>query len=124
MENSASNESRVGIIAAITAPLGFFALALLIVEAFLGTVLVGARETLLQVGMIVCVCLGVVMFVLVVGMVGILVWKKPENLTFDKVANLDRFKQQMREEAKNDRDAQYLLRQGMFYRLQKRYPEA
>ncbi|HFD32811.1 MAG TPA: hypothetical protein ENJ28_08925 [Gammaproteobacteria bacterium] len=74
------------IIEAITAPLGFFVLALLIVEAFLATVLVGAELTAgdKTTGM----WLGVGLFILVTVAVFILVWFKPQHLTFDKEAHL------------------------------------
>lgn len=76
--------SRVGIISGITAPLGFFVLALLIVETFLGAVLVAADlESFLQEA---CVWSGIGMFVLVVVLVFLLVWFKPRNLLFDKDA--------------------------------------
>ena len=74
------------IIDAVTAPLGFFVLSLLIVEGFLGTVLLWAdlENTDKVNGMYV----GVGMFVLVSLLVSILVWFKPDNLTFDKEAHL------------------------------------
>lgn len=73
-------------IEAITAPLGFFVLALLIVEVFLGTVLVGAQldKSAKVLGMYMGVCL----FVLVTIAVFVLVWFKPQSLTFDKSAHL------------------------------------
>ncbi|MDD4060428.1 MAG: hypothetical protein PHW08_06980 [Kiritimatiellae bacterium] len=74
------------IIEAITAPLGFFVLALLIVEAFLATVLIGGN--LEKTDQITGMWLGVVLFVLVNVTVSVLVWFKPENLTFDKDAHL------------------------------------
>jgi len=79
------NDTKTTIIEAITAPLGFFVLALLIVEAFLATVLVGANlETSDKVlGM----WLGVSLFILVITAAFILVWFKPESLTFDKSAH-------------------------------------
>lgn len=77
---------RTRIIEAITAPLGFFVLALLIVETFLGTVLLGAdlEKSQKMIGL----WAGVGMFVLVVIIVALLVWHKPQNLTFDKTAHL------------------------------------
>jgi hypothetical protein len=74
------------IIEAITAPLGFFVLALLIVEAFLATVLVGGK--LDKADQVTGMWLGIGLFVLVTVAVSILVWCKPENLTFDKEAHL------------------------------------
>ena len=76
--------------APVTAPLGFFVLALLIVETFLGAALVGGH--LEGPSQITVLWMGVWMFVLVIGVVGVLVWQKPENLTFDKQAHLDRTK--------------------------------
>jgi len=76
----------VKIVEAITAPLGFFVLALLIVESFLATVLIGAG--LEKPDQMIGVWLGVVLFCLVTGAVFILVWFKPANLTFDKEAHL------------------------------------
>ena len=77
---------RAKLVAGTTAPLGFFALALLIIESFLGVVLIFAdlpaseRMTLVWVG--------VGMFALVMILVTLLVWFKPDNLTFDKEAHL------------------------------------
>lgn len=76
----------MSVLEAITSPLGFFVLALLIVEAFLGTVLIGAQLQPEQ--KIIGRYLGVAMFVLVVVGVWILVWTRPSNLTFDKHAHL------------------------------------
>lgn len=60
--------------------------ALLIAEAFLANVLIFAQLDPVQrwYG----VLLGVGMFVLVVVIVALLVWFKPQNLTFDKTAHL------------------------------------
>ena len=77
---------RAKLVAGTTAPLGFFALALLIIESFLGVVLIFAdlpaseRMTLVWVG--------VGMFALVMIPVILFVWFKPDNLTFDKEAHL------------------------------------
>jgi hypothetical protein len=77
---------RNQIIEAITAPLGFFVLALLIVESFLATVLIGTalenRDKLNG------IYLGIGLFVFVTLIVSMLVWFKPDNLTFDKEAHL------------------------------------
>jgi|SRR3989344_42246 uncharacterized membrane protein required for colicin V production len=83
---SESESSKNQIIEAITAPLGFFVLALLIVEAFLATVLVGAD--LPNLDRIFGMYLGVGLFVFLVIVVALFVWFKPENLTFDKEAHL------------------------------------
>jgi uncharacterized membrane protein (DUF485 family) len=76
------------IIEAITAPLGFFVLALLIVETFLGLVL--TKGTFEKGELFQGIWIGVGLFVFLIILVSILVWFKPENLTFDKNANLKR----------------------------------
>lgn len=80
------NRTSSKIIEAITAPLGFFVLALLIVEGFLATVLVAAE--LDKPDKVLGMWLGVGLFFFVMLAVFILVWFKPENLTFDKSAHL------------------------------------
>lgn len=77
---------RARVITAVNTPLGFFVLALLIVEAFLATVLVGAELDANQ--KITGMWLGVILFFTVTAAVFALVWSKPENLTFDKEAYL------------------------------------
>lgn len=77
---------RNQILEAITAPLGFFVLALLIVEAFLATILIGA--TLENSDKVNGMFLGVGLFVFITFIVALLVWFKPDNLTFDKEAHL------------------------------------
>ena len=59
---------------------------MLIVEGFLATVLLGAGMDATQ--KIVGMWAGVGMFVLVLAAVWVLVWFKPEHLTFDKYAHL------------------------------------
>lgn len=81
-----STPARIKLIEAVTTPLGFFVLALLIVEAFLATVLVWAE--LNSTDKMIGVWLGVGLFILVVGVVTILVWHRPMYLTFDKDAHL------------------------------------
>lgn len=78
---------RNKLIEAITAPLGFYVLALLIVEASLSVILVVSDLALTDktIGMY----LVVGMFVYVTALVFFLVWNKPRNLTFDKAAHLD-----------------------------------
>lgn len=83
---SDNENSRSQMIEVITAPLGFFVLALLIVESFLATVLVGA--SLEPTDKIYGMYLGVSLFLLVMLIVAVLVWFKPDNLTFDKEAHL------------------------------------
>lgn len=75
-----------GVARAIRAPLGFFVLALLIVEAFLGSVLVGSDLTPEK--KFYAVWIGVGMFLLVIVIVSILVWFKPRNLMFDQYGHL------------------------------------
>ena len=78
--------ARAKLVEAITTPLGFYVLALLIVESFLATILVLAELPTSEkmTGMWV----GVAMFVIVVAVVTVFVWSKPDNLTFDKEAHL------------------------------------
>ena len=75
------------LIEAVTAPLGFFVLALLIVETFLAATLLGGVVSVEN--QLTVILVGVGLFIVVTGIVAILVWKKPENLTFDKQAHLD-----------------------------------
>ncbi|OGY41584.1 MAG: hypothetical protein A2Y82_01170 [Candidatus Buchananbacteria bacterium RBG_13_36_9] len=76
------NEDRKNIINVITSPLGFFALSLLIVEGFLGIILIFSYERDLNFhfwGMI----LGATLFILVVVGVWVIVWFKPKHLTLE-----------------------------------------
>jgi hypothetical protein len=82
----AKRRQRHGLVESIHHPLGFFVLALLIVETFLGSVLVLATLTDVQRGW--GIAAGVLMFVAVVAVVAALTWCKPQNLTFDKDAHL------------------------------------
>jgi len=85
-DSEKDKQRRTETIKSITAPLGFFVLALLIVETFLGVVLVGASlEADLK---RLCIIAGISLFVLVVSFVFLLVWFKPQSLTFDKDAYL------------------------------------
>lgn len=79
-------EKGSDLIHAITAPLGFFALSLLIVEGFLTIALVGSdlAPDNKFIGMII----GAGLFILVVVGVLALVWFKPENLTFGENSHL------------------------------------
>ena len=61
-------------------------LALLIVESFLATVLLGAELAADQ--KMNCILIGVGLFIFVVAVVGIFVWFKPLHLTFDRDAHL------------------------------------
>jgi hypothetical protein len=77
-----SNDPRTGLIRSITAPLGFYVLALLIVEGFLGIAIVEGSLTssLKQLA----IYAGIGMFLLVVGLVFSLVWFRPRHLVYDK----------------------------------------
>lgn len=66
--------------------MGFYVLALLIVESFLAAVLIFAEIPTSE--RMTGVWVGAVMFALVVALVTLLVWHKPDNLTFDKEAHL------------------------------------
>lgn len=77
--------SRVGEVAHLRL-LGFFALALLIVEAFLTTVLLGGKLAAHQ--KLIGVWIGAGMFVLVVAFVFALAWSRPGSLIYDKEAKL------------------------------------
>lgn len=87
MAKKKSND-RAALIKGIDSPLGFFVLALLIIEAFLTLILTFAE--LKDEEKPTFIWLGVFLFILVTLIVGLLVWFKPENLTFDKTAHLDR----------------------------------
>ncbi len=68
-----------GLVEAVQKPLGFYTLALLVVEAFLAAVLIGAADldsTQRFMGMLI----GVGLFLMVVAIVTVLVWQKPERL--------------------------------------------
>lgn len=81
-----SRSGLVRIIEAIDKPLGFFVLALLIVEGFLVLVLTlsGLESQAQERGM----WAGVGLFVFVVLLVTICVWKKPTHLTFTERGSL------------------------------------
>jgi heme A synthase len=71
-------DKRDSIIKVITSPLGFFALALLIVEGFLGTIVIGSgTEEAKVLGM----WMAISAFGGIVIIVALMVWKIPENLT-------------------------------------------
>jgi len=65
------------LIRSIKAPLGFFALALLIIEGFLGTVSWKAVDKIVQIAAMLS---GAVMYILVVVLVFLLAWFKQPNL--------------------------------------------
>jgi tetratricopeptide (TPR) repeat protein len=115
-----STRTRDRLIEAIVAPLGFYVLALLIVEAFIGTVMISRNldERF--------VFVGIGMFVLVVVVVTVLVWMKPGHLTFDKMAHLEmeRIKGELSREVHRNTQLEAHLRNALSYRSQKRYIEA
>lgn len=74
------------LVESITAPLGFYVLALLIVETLFAVALASGRLT--ESSQMTALCMGATLFLIVVGVVTVLVWRKPENLTFDKHAHL------------------------------------
>ena len=74
------------VIEAITAPLGFFVLALLIIESFLSIVLLAGN--LQEENKMIGIYIGISLFIAVIIVVFILVWFKPKNLTFDKESHL------------------------------------
>jgi hypothetical protein len=81
-----TTSAKIKLIEAITTPLGFFVLALLIVESFLAIVLttqdVSCNDRMTG------IFIGCGLFILVVSIVAALVWTRPSNLTFDKDAHL------------------------------------
>ncbi len=81
-----SRSGWVRIIEAIDKPLGFFVLALLIVEGFLVLVLTlsGLEPKMQERGM----WAGVGLFIFVLCIVTICVWKKPTHLTFSERGSL------------------------------------
>lgn len=81
-----SHEKRAGILYAITSPLGFFALSLLIVEGFLTIALV--FSDLAASSKFFGMLIGAVLFLVVVIGVLLLVCYKPENLTFSENSHL------------------------------------
>ena len=66
--------------------MGFYVLALLIVESFLAAVLIFAEIPTSE--RVMGVWVGAGMFTLVIVLVTLLVWHKPDNLIFDKEAHL------------------------------------
>ena len=87
---SGCQRTRDKVVEAITAPLGFFVLALSIVETFLGAAFF--RGNFEEQTQLTVVCIGAGLFLFVVLVVAFLVYRKPENLTFDKEAHLERSK--------------------------------
>lgn len=81
---SEQQDKRTDTIRSVTSPLGFFVLALLIIETFLGVALVKGQPELQQTALF----LGVAMFFAVLVVVFVLVWQKPLNLIFDQDTSL------------------------------------
>ena len=81
-KNSKSGGARAGIIRAISTPLGFYVLSLLIVEATLGLVLTASKlnEEHVWIGFFVVIGLFLLVFAVVTGLV---IWT-PKNLLFGK----------------------------------------
>ncbi len=73
-------EERGTIIKAIITPLGFFALSLLIVEGFMGIILVFSKGNQSKDFYFLGMIIGAILFILVVILVWLLVWYKPENI--------------------------------------------
>lgn len=76
-----NGEARGKLVEAVSAPLGFYVLSLLIVEAFLASVLLGPSG-LAATDKVTLAYVGVGLFVLVFVAVSVLVWFKATNLTF------------------------------------------
>jgi len=84
------HKGRASLVSVITTPLGFFGLALLIVEGFLGIILIGSNR---QGGLngnqqFAGIWIGSGLFVLIVLIVTILVWVKPQHLTFSESSHI------------------------------------
>ena len=95
------NQDRKNIINVITSPLGFFALALMIVEGFLGIILIFSKEQDLKFnfwGMII----GALLFIIVVVLVWIMVWGRPGNLTLEGKHHLEIEKEKMKNATYNE----------------------
>jgi len=78
--------NRIGVIEAITSPLGFYVLALLIVEYFLGVLYVKNANGVLGIA---CLAIGTILFLTVVLIVTHLVIHYPTNLTFKGKDHID-----------------------------------
>lgn len=71
---------RHKIIGTINIPLGFFVLSLLIIESFLASVIIGANID--QSLKLTCIYIGIIVFTLIVFMVFLITWFKPEHNIF------------------------------------------
>ena len=81
-KRSKSTGLRVGIIRAISTPLGFYVLSLLIVEATLGLVLTASKLSEEHVWLGFFVAIGLFLLVFIVG-TGLVIWS-PKNLLYGK----------------------------------------
>jgi hypothetical protein len=85
-----NDKGRSNLVSVITTPLGFFALSLLIVEGFLGIILIGSN---LEPGQkFTGLWIGASLFVLIVIIVTALVVFKPESLIFGEGGYLEKQK--------------------------------
>ncbi len=85
-------QERSTIIKSITTPLGFFALALLIAEGFLGIVLIFSKGNLSESFYFWGMIIGAVLFVIVIVLVFILVWYRTDKIVSSGKDWLDREK--------------------------------
>lgn len=74
------------ILEGINSPLGFFVLSLMVVESFLALVL--TQSTLTEMHQFIGLLIGVTLFVIVIFVVSLFVWKKPEHLIFNSTSRL------------------------------------
>lgn len=75
-------DKRDSIINVVTSPLGFFALALLIIEGFLAIVVIGAGSSLADNAKLWGMFIAAGAFLVVVSIVALMVWKIPNHLTY------------------------------------------
>lgn len=115
-------QKRENLIRAITAPLGFFVLCLLIVELFIASVIIGA-QTALKDEISNFLYLGVGMFIFVIGIVSFVVWARPENLTFTEAGHLQMKRElsSLSRRVESNEEVQRIIREAMFFRGQKDY---
>ena len=79
-------KARLSIIEVIKSPLGFFVLALLIVEAFIGLVLI--KSDLTEPHKFFGMNAGIFLFVILVIVVTLLVWHKPKHLIYTEEGHM------------------------------------
>ncbi|MGH8569939.1 MAG: tetratricopeptide repeat protein [Gammaproteobacteria bacterium] len=118
MENNAHSRSKL--IDAIGSPLGFYVLSLLIVEAFIASVMISQKLD------IALVYVGVGLFIFVVIIVTVLVWMKAGVLTFDKAAHLEmeRIRSELSRQVSQTTELETQLRNALRHTSQQRYVEA